>query len=104
MDATYECEGMSAGGQRRFSSSRARDASEIQARCSEQVSGQDYYSKLSESGNQYGCFFQSISQLWRYNGDMLGEVPIPEGIETEFDTYRFHPALLDACCRLSGLV
>src|SRR5208282_1569848 len=32
---------------------------EIQARCSEKVSGQEYYSKLSESGIQYGAFFQS---------------------------------------------
>ncbi len=53
---------------------------QIQARCSKQVSGRDYYSKLSESGIQYGCFFQSISQLWRDNEDMLGEVRIPRGI------------------------
>ena len=75
---------------------------QIQARCSQQVSGRDYYSKLSESGIQYGCFFQSISQLWRDNEDMLGEVRILEGLDTQFDTYQFHPALLDACLQTLG--
>ena len=77
---------------------------QIQARCSEQISGRDYYSKLSESGIQYGRFFQSISQLWRDNGDMLGEVRIPEGSDTQFDTYQFHPAILDACLQTLGAV
>ncbi len=75
---------------------------EIQARCSERVSGQDYYSRLGESGIQYGPFFQSISQLWRYNGDMLGEVRVPDGSDTQFDAYQFHPAILDACLQTVG--
>ena len=75
---------------------------EIQARCSEKVSGQEYYSKLSESGIQYGAFFQSISQLWRYNGDMLGEVRVPEGPDTQLEAYQFHPAILDACLQTLG--
>lgn len=75
---------------------------EIRARCSEKISGQDYYSKLSESGVQYGAFFQSISQLWRYNGDMLGEVRMPDGPSTRFDPYQCHPAILDACLQTLG--
>jgi len=70
---------------------------EIQTRCSEKVSGQDYYLKLRESGIHYGPFFQSIAQLWRHNGDMLGEVQVPDGADAEFNSYQLHPAILDAC-------
>src|SRR5208282_2001597 len=38
---------------------------EIRARCSEQVSTQDYYLRLRESGIHYGSAFRSITQLWR---------------------------------------
>jgi acyl transferase domain-containing protein/acyl carrier protein len=70
---------------------------EIQTRCSEKVSGQDYYLKLRDSGIHYGPFFQSIAQLWRHNGDVLGEVQVPNGADAEFNSYQFHPAILDAC-------
>src|SRR5208282_6047099 len=47
---------------------------QVQARCSEQISGQDYYLRLRESGVDFGPSFQSITQLYRSNGEMLGEV------------------------------
>ena len=75
---------------------------EIRARCSEKISGRDYYSRLSESGVQYGAFFQSISHLWRYNGDMLGEVRMPHDPSTRFNPYQCHPAILDACLQTLG--
>jgi acyl transferase domain-containing protein/acyl carrier protein len=70
---------------------------EVQTRCSEKVSGQDYYLRLRESGIHYGPFFQTIAQLWRHNGDVLGEVQVSHGADAEFDSYQFHPAILDAC-------
>jgi myxalamid-type polyketide synthase MxaE and MxaD len=75
---------------------------QVQARCSEQISGQDYYLRLRESGVDYGPSFQSITQLWRCNGEMLGEVKVPDGPHREFDACQFHPALLDACFQTLG--
>jgi myxalamid-type polyketide synthase MxaD len=69
---------------------------EMRTRCAEKISGQDYYRKLSESGIHYGPFFQSIAQLWRNNGDVLGEVQVPDGPEAEFHGFQIHPAILDA--------
>ena len=74
----------------------------VQARCSEQISGQDYYLRLRESGVDYGPSFQSITQLWRCDGEMLGEVKVPDGSHREFDACQFHPALLDACFQTLG--
>lgn len=75
---------------------------EVQTRCSEKVSGQDYYLKLRESGIHYGPFFQSIAQLWRHNGDVLGEVRVPDGPDAEFNAYQLHPEILDACLQTLG--
>ena len=75
---------------------------QVQARCSEQISGQDYYLRLRESGVDYGPSFQSITRLWRCNGEMLGEVKVPDGPHGEFDACQFHPALLDACFQTLG--
>ena len=75
---------------------------EIQARCPEEISGQDYYARLSESGIQYGPFFQSITQLWRHGGNVLGEMRSLDAPETEFRAYQIHPASLDACLQVAG--
>jgi myxalamid-type polyketide synthase MxaE and MxaD len=75
---------------------------QVQARCSEQISGQDYYLRLREGGVAYGPSFQSIAQLWRCDGEMLGEVKVPDRPHREFDACQFHPALLDACFQTLG--
>jgi myxalamid-type polyketide synthase MxaD len=75
---------------------------EMRTRCAEKISGQDYYRRLRESGIHYGPFFQSIAQLWRNNGDMLGEVQVPDGPEAEFNGFQIHPAILDAGLQVLG--
>ena len=75
---------------------------EMRTRCAERISGQDYYRRLRESGIHYGPFFQSITQLWRNNGDVLGEVQMPDGPEAEFNGFQIHPAILDAGLQVLG--
>jgi acyl transferase domain-containing protein/acyl carrier protein len=75
---------------------------QVRARCSEQISGQDYYLRLRESGVDYSPSFQSITQLWRCDGEMLGEVRVPDGPHGWLDACQFHPALLDACFQTLG--
>jgi myxalamid-type polyketide synthase MxaE and MxaD len=75
---------------------------EIHARCSEHISAQDYYRGLHERGIDYGPSFQSITQLWRCDGEMLGEVKVSDGPYAEFNHHQFHPAILDACFQTLG--
>jgi myxalamid-type polyketide synthase MxaE and MxaD len=75
---------------------------EMRTRCAETISGQDYYRRLRESGIHYGPFFQSIAQLWRNNGEVLGEVQVPDGPEAEFNGFQIHPAILDAGLQVLG--
>jgi acyl transferase domain-containing protein/acyl carrier protein len=76
--------------------------SQIQARCTEVVSGTDYYARLSESGIYYGPFFQRITQLFRHDGDVLAEMRVSDAAETELDACVIHPACLDACLQAAG--
>jgi myxalamid-type polyketide synthase MxaE and MxaD len=69
---------------------------EMRARCVEEISGQDYYRRLDESGIHYGPFFQGIARLWRGDGDVLAEVQVPAGSEADLDGAPIHPAILDA--------
>jgi len=76
---------------------------EMRTRGAENFSGQEYYRRLGESGIHYGPSFQGIAQLWRDNGDVLGEVQVPDGPETEIHDVRIHPAILDAGFQLFGV-
>jgi NAD(P)-dependent dehydrogenase (short-subunit alcohol dehydrogenase family) len=73
------------------------DLEAIQARCQEQISGDDFYQKLSEKGNQWGPCFQGVKQVWRGHDEALSLVRVPEMLESEVDFYQFHPALSDTC-------
>ena len=75
---------------------------EMRTRCTEKISGQDYYRRLREIGIYYGPFFQSVSQLWRNNGDVLGEVQVTERPEAESNGSLIHPAILDAGLQVLG--
>jgi len=76
--------------------------SEIQDRCSEQISGSDYYADVAGLGLEFGESFRGLEYIWRRDGEALGKVKIPEEISTEAKIYRFHPAFLDACFHLVG--
>jgi acyl transferase domain-containing protein/acyl-CoA synthetase (AMP-forming)/AMP-acid ligase II/NADPH:quinone reductase-like Zn-dependent oxidoreductase/NAD(P)-dependent dehydrogenase (short-subunit alcohol dehydrogenase family)/acyl carrier protein len=66
----------------------------------EELSVEDYYRRLSARGYTYGASFQGIKQLWQGHGEASGRVMLSEGVEVE--SYRFHPALLDACWQVLG--
>ena len=75
---------------------------EMRTPCPETISGQDYYGKLRESGIHYGPYFQSITRLWRNNGEMFGEVQVIDAPEAASDGSTIHPAILDAGFQLFG--
>jgi len=75
---------------------------EIQRRCAEKISGPDYYLRLRENGINYGPFFQSITQLWRHEMEVLGEVSVVDGPAAEPNSHPIHLAILDACIQVVG--
>jgi phthiocerol/phenolphthiocerol synthesis type-I polyketide synthase D len=69
----------------------------IRARCTQEVSRQEFYERLRTSGIQFGSAFQGIQGLWRCDGEALGLVRLPAALEPEANLYGVHPAFLDAC-------
>lgn len=69
-------------------------AEEIQARCTEQISGRNFYFKLHDRGFQYGRAFQEIGWLWRRDGEALAQLQVPQTLEME--GYQIHPAILES--------
>ncbi|HEX3408731.1 MAG TPA: type I polyketide synthase, partial [Candidatus Binataceae bacterium] len=74
----------------------------IRDRCTETFAGADYYSKLRESGVDYGPYFQKITQLWRHESDILGELCRPATATSNHNSYSLHPAILDACIQTAA--
>ncbi|MEX1118014.1 MAG: type I polyketide synthase [Terrimicrobiaceae bacterium] len=70
----------------------------IQARCAERKTGESCYEVFREKGFHYGGAFCGISQVWRRDGEALGEISMPEDLVTE--GYHIHPALMDSCLQV----
>jgi acyl transferase domain-containing protein/acyl-CoA synthetase (AMP-forming)/AMP-acid ligase II/aryl carrier-like protein len=60
-------------------------------------SPETHYQFCQAQGLDYGTYFQGIEQLWRKDGEALGQVQLPPALMSDRSTYQFHPALLDAC-------
>ncbi|HEY7494004.1 MAG TPA: beta-ketoacyl synthase N-terminal-like domain-containing protein, partial [Candidatus Tectomicrobia bacterium] len=69
----------------------------IRVRCQEAMSGVEHYRAMQERGLPYGPSFQGVEQLWRQEGEAIGQLHLPEAVASEADLYQIHPVLLDAC-------
>ncbi|MCM3885098.1 SDR family NAD(P)-dependent oxidoreductase, partial [Frankia sp. R82] len=63
------------------------------------VSLDDFYERLADNGYGYGPLFQGLTAVWVWEGELFGEVTLPEG--ADIDGYGIHPALLDAALHIS---
>lgn len=74
----------------------------IRERCRDELSGDDFYSFLSNAGYNYGPSFQSIRALWRRDTEAVAQLEVSDDLAAEAASYRFHPAILDCCLQLLG--
>ncbi len=74
----------------------------VRARCAEQIGGDIYYERVRELGLEFGLNFQGIRNLWRRDGEALGQIHLPEGLVNDARNYTIHPVFLDACFHLLG--
>lgn len=73
---------------------------EIQARCTQIVTGAEFYHRLQAQGVELGTSFQGIGHLWQGNAEALGKIHLPASLAAELASYGVHPALLDACLQV----
>ncbi len=69
---------------------------EIRGRCPAIVSAPDFYRETHERGLEYGASFQGLAQLWRRDGEAIGQLRLSTDVENEAGAYQVHPAFLDA--------
>jgi rifamycin polyketide synthase modules 9 and 10 len=58
-----------------------------------------FYDRLGDRGYQYGPAFRGLSAAWVGEGELYGEVTLPETADAS--GFGIHPALLDAAVHLS---
>ncbi len=77
---------------------------ELRALCGEEIPVAAFYDHLRERGLQFGARFQGVAKLWRNAQSALGQIHLTEAIAADARSYRIHPALLDACLQVVGVV
>ena len=86
------------------SSSLHSELQDLRARCREAVDAESYYQQVWERGIDYGSDFRALDQLFRGEGEALGQVRLPEALLAEAGDYELHPVLLDACLQVAGVI
>ncbi len=69
--------------------------SSIKDSCTEHLSGDEVYQRMTTSGNEWRDQFRGIAEVWRSSGEALARIECPESLD--LTSFHFHPALLDAC-------
>lgn len=69
-------------------------------RCRDKLDASEFYSGLHSAGLEYGPAFRGITNLWRHDGEALGEIDLPDTLLADKEIYGVHPALLDAVLQL----
>jgi epothilone polyketide synthase D len=79
---------------------RAVAVAEIQRRCTDRLTGQQFYAESVARGNQWLGTFQGITELWRGPGEALARIEVPPALRDSMPRHHFHPAVLDACAQV----
>nr|VFK24457.1 MAG: malonyl CoA-acyl carrier protein transacylase [Candidatus Kentron sp. MB] len=73
------------------------DREKLKAQCPTRFSGAEHYEIAAEHYDlNFGPSFQGVKQAFLGEGMVLGEIALPESLHHQIDSYRWHPALLDA--------
>ena len=75
---------------------------QLQKQLSETITAELHYQTFLERGNEFGPGFQGVRKIWRSNEKQqaIGKIQLPDKLVAEFNSYQFHPALLDACLQV----
>jgi acyl transferase domain-containing protein/acyl carrier protein len=72
---------------------------ELQSRCQERRSGEDFYRVMLERGYTLGPGYQWIHLLARQGREILGELRLPP-LRDSLEDYPLHPGLIDSCIQV----
>jgi myxalamid-type polyketide synthase MxaD len=70
---------------------------EFQHQSQVSIDGEHFYTALKDGGFYYGPAFQGVERIWLRPGEALARLRLTVAVLAEWELYRFHPGLLDAC-------
>ncbi len=70
---------------------------EVRQRCELNWKGEEYFEQLRAHGLELGKSFRCFKQLWKGEGEVLGQLQWPEHSHAVNGDYRVPPALLETC-------
>lgn len=73
---------------------------EVRGRCPDEIAGDDCYKAFGKIDLHYGPTFRGIERLWTGDREALGEIRVPQELESDLSNYTIHPAVLDACIQV----
>ena len=81
----------------RLHDDRTLDIERLQSESTESFGGAEFYAVMALGGYQLGPRFQSMTRVWRRDGEALVELRLPEELVADAGDYNVHPVLLDGC-------
>ncbi|MBD2523535.1 type I polyketide synthase [Nostoc sp. FACHB-133] len=75
------------------------DVAEVKARCSQVLSGTQFYASFQAVGYSWGTSFQWLENIWHQDGEAVCQMKLPQ-LPDELDNYQLYPGLIDSCLQL----
>ena len=70
---------------------------DLRKRYREEFSVTKFHDILLERGLQV---YKGLVNLWRKDGEAMGEIQLPEALHSQAGSYRIHPVMLDSCLQI----
>ncbi|HAC63385.1 MAG TPA: beta-ketoacyl synthase, partial [Cyanothece sp. UBA12306] len=80
------------------------DLTTWQKQCKEQISAATFYSDRRSHHIDFGVSFQGVTRLSKGEGQVLGQIKVPETIWSDINNYTLHPAVFDASLHILGAI
>jgi acyl transferase domain-containing protein len=74
----------------------------LKTQCSKREEGDEYYSRLSRLGLNYGPSFRCIREIYIGDSFALAKLRIPEGLKADFEQFILHPSIMDGALQTVG--
>lgn len=77
------------------SASESIDLKAVLERCPDGLTRDECYRQFEEHGFSYGPAFRAIQELHFNSAETIARLRLPDGLESEFGSFSYHPSLLD---------
>jgi acyl transferase domain-containing protein len=74
----------------------------LKAQCAKCVDGNEYYSRFTKYGLNYGPSFQTIQEVYISDSFALSRLKLPDHLKDDFGQFLLHPSMIDGALQTVG--